>query len=185
MTISDHSLQLSNILKRSNMQGDANHFNQVFTYTMQQWGRRELDFNRDLEVSFNPLPARIPQILLTIGNCNRYSVLSASQLILLLELSNEIDCSIFSSEEHLLAENSKKAVEQFKANDSDAVNLGLAFWLDRARHFHLSDKSKDKNQCMQFVNKIIECRELAVKYAVDYVAYFNLLLTRFKKKYLI
>lgn len=134
----------------------------AFRVALRFGGMNELDFVRSPEVNFNPRPARVAYILYNQCEVRSAPVLAAGVLAAV----NENPSSVFESEKLpsailQLRENALQAPEALYTADSDAQCIGVAVFLDRARHIHLSPKFSDDEFRLGFIAQMRRFHELS------------------------
>jgi len=171
VAIRNKSPHLAGVLHRLKQQKphlDIDSLDEVFDYAIRNGGLEELDFCRDPEVSFNPRPARIALILVQDAGVSSTEVIAAGILASVWPSDNgaeELRESIALPVAELSRESHCNPLELIERSSKNEVNfasiIATSLWLDRARHFHLSEK---KNQALD-AKEFLEQTESYIKLA--------------------
>lgn len=143
--IGDESPHLASALKTAAPESDFALLDAAFNFSIQHGGRAELDFVREIGVSYNPRPARIGLILLKIAGITKSTVLAGGILATAHDSIAEA-VELLPKDVVKLARDSqlptavlfgKHLDGQAKDEPAFAAIIAVALHLDRARHIHM------------------------------------------------
>jgi len=181
MTISNKSPNLSGALRRFHTKGvrfDIATLDDVFDFAIRNGGLEELDYIRDPEVSFNPRPARIAMIVLQSAKLNSQEAVEAALLSSVWPSDKEIENPPESLSENVLEIAARARLPPLtligsaKKEASNAEILACCLWLDRARHYHLAEMSRD----MLCLDRFLQTTESYIELAQEVSAPLHTLL---------
>jgi hypothetical protein len=177
-----HSPHLYGYLTRTYSEDDLEYLTKAFKISIEHGGLRELDFEREPGVSYNPRPARIGIILLSECKVNDRQILATAFLASVLQYQpNAVETvrTAFPELYDIALKSSFKPDKIERNSKSMPIHLiSGVLAIDRARHLHLA-----KDISISTIQQFIKDLDIQIELAKTCSPRLEILLTSWKQRY--